>query len=96
MNILVLLHWQPYHALRSGVDLSIIACPKSVASPIRSYSPDLIVKSLSDNYINLMILQKYWNYQKKQIQWLLGCGIGREEETGLALNEMIEKITNAN
>ena len=23
---------------------------------------------------------------------ILGCGIGRKEETGLALNEMIEKI----
>ncbi len=79
-------------SLRSGADLSIIACPKSVTSPIRSYSPDLIVKSLSDNYITFDDTSKLLELSEDSDVMVLGCGIGREEETGLALIEMIEKI----
>ena len=79
-------------ALRSGADISIVACPTSVASPIRSYSPDLIVKGLSDNYINFDDTSKILELSKKADSMVIGCGIGMEEETSLALNEMIEKI----
>ena len=79
-------------ALRSGVDISIVACPNCVASPIRSYSPDLIVKGLSDNYINFDDTSKILDLSKKANSMVIGCGIGLEEETSLALNEMIEKI----
>ena len=79
-------------ALRSGVDISVVACPNRVASPIRSYSPDLIVKGLSDNYINFDDTSKILELTKKADSLVIGCGIGMEEETGLALNEMIEKI----
>jgi NAD(P)H-hydrate repair Nnr-like enzyme with NAD(P)H-hydrate dehydratase domain len=57
-------------ALRSGVDISIVACPNCVTSPIRSYSPDLIVKGLSDNYINFDDTSKILEISKKPIQWL--------------------------
>jgi hydroxyethylthiazole kinase-like uncharacterized protein yjeF len=79
-------------ALRSGVDISVIACPNSVASPIRSYSPDLLVKSLSDNYVNFDDTSKILELSKNADSMVMGCGIGLKEETGLALNEMIEKI----
>jgi ADP-dependent NAD(P)H-hydrate dehydratase / NAD(P)H-hydrate epimerase len=79
-------------ALRSGVDISTVACPKSVASPIRSYSPDLIVKGLSNNYINFDDTSKILELSSKADSMVIGCGIGVEEETGLALNEMLEKI----
>ncbi len=79
-------------SLRSGVDLSIVACPNSVASPIRSYSPDLIVNSLSDNYITFDDTSRILELSEDADVMVLGCGIGREEETGLALIEMIEKI----
>jgi len=81
-------------ALRSGVDISIVACPNSVAFPIRSYSPDLIVKGLSDNYINFNDTSKILELSKKADSMVIGCGIGMEEETSLALNEMMEKIQN--
>jgi NAD(P)H-hydrate epimerase len=81
-------------ALRSGVDISMVACPTSVASSIRSYSPDLIVKGLSDNYINFNDTSKILELSKKADSMVIGCGIGMEEETSLALNEMIEKIQN--
>jgi ADP-dependent NAD(P)H-hydrate dehydratase / NAD(P)H-hydrate epimerase len=79
-------------ALRSGVDISIIACPNSVASPIRSYSPDLLVKGLSDNYVNFDDTSKILELSRNVDSMVIGCGIGVKEETGLALNEMIEKI----
>jgi ADP-dependent NAD(P)H-hydrate dehydratase / NAD(P)H-hydrate epimerase len=79
-------------ALRSGVDISVIACPKCVTSTIRSYSPDLIVKSLSNNYVTFDDTAKILELSKNANSMVIGCGIGREEETGLALTEMIEKI----
>ena len=79
-------------ALRSGVDLSVVACPQSVVSPVRSYSPDLIVKGLSNSYINFDDTSKILELSENADLMILGCGIGRREETGLALNEMIEKI----
>jgi NAD(P)H-hydrate epimerase len=79
-------------ALRSGVDISIVACPNCVTSPIRSYSPDLIVKGLSDNYINFDDTSKILELSKKADSMVIGCGMGIKEETSLALNEMIEKI----
>jgi ADP-dependent NAD(P)H-hydrate dehydratase / NAD(P)H-hydrate epimerase len=79
-------------SLRSGVDISVIACPNSVTSSIRSYSPDLIVRGLSDNYINFDDTSKILELSEGADSMVIGCGIGRKEETGLALNEMIEKL----
>jgi len=79
-------------SLRSGADLSIVACPSSVVSSIRSYSPDLIVKGLSKNYINFDDTSKILELTEDADVMVIGCGIGRQEETGLALDEMIEKI----
>ena len=79
-------------SIRSGADLSVVACPNSIVSSIRSYSPDLIVKGLSDNYINFDDTSKILELTEDADVMVMGCGIGREEETRLALNEMIEKI----
>ena len=79
-------------ALRSGVDISTVICPNSVASTIRSYSPDLIVRNLSDNYINFDDTSKILELSTRADSMVIGCGMGVEEETKLALNEMIEKI----
>ncbi len=79
-------------SIRSGADLSVVACPNSLVSSIRSYSPDLIVKGLSDNYINFDDTSKILELTEDADVLIVGCGIGREEETRLALNEMIEKI----
>jgi NAD(P)H-hydrate epimerase len=79
-------------ALRSGVDLSVVACPSSVLCPIRSYSPDIIVKGLSNNYINFDDTSKILDLSEDVDAMVLGCGIGRNEETAFAINEMLEKI----
>jgi ADP-dependent NAD(P)H-hydrate dehydratase / NAD(P)H-hydrate epimerase len=79
-------------ALRSGADLAVITCPEIVASPIRSYSPDLIVKSLSNEYIMFDDSSEILRLSENADSIVIGCGIGKNEETGLVLNEMIEKI----
>ncbi len=79
-------------ALRSGADLSVVACSSSVVNPIRSYSPDIIVKGLSKNYIQPNDSSKILKLSENADVVVVGCGIGMNEETGLVLNEMIEKI----
>lgn len=79
-------------ALRSGVDTAMIACPAIVSSSIRSYSPDLIVKSLSKKYIRFEDSSDILEMSDDVDSIVIGCGIGINNETGLVLNEMIEKI----
>lgn len=79
-------------ALRAGVDISVVACPESVTSPIRSYSPDLIVQGLSNDYIQFDDTSKILKLSQTSDAMVIGCGIGREDETGLVLDEMLEKI----
>jgi Predicted sugar kinase len=79
-------------SLKSGVDLAVVACPSSVSTPIRSYSPDLIVKSLTDNYINPKDVNKILELSADADALVVGCGIGREDETGEALNQLIQKV----
>lgn len=79
-------------ALRSGVDISIIACPYIVAPSIRSYSPDLIVKQLSNDYICFDDSAEILEMLEDVHSVVIGCGIGKKDETALVLNELIEKI----
>jgi NAD(P)H-hydrate epimerase len=76
-------------ALYSGVDLSIIACPGAVASDIRSYSPDLIVRSLSNNMILPADVENLIELSKKVDAIVLGCGIGRSDGTKMAVNQIL-------
>jgi len=79
-------------ALRSGVDLAVVACPESVSGTIRSYSPDLIVKGLSKDYIRFEDSSDVLEMSDNVDSIIIGCGIGTNDETGLVLNEMVEKI----
>jgi hydroxyethylthiazole kinase-like uncharacterized protein yjeF len=79
-------------ALRSGADLSVIACPEIVAPSIRAYSPDLIVRSLSTSYVSFEDSSDILKMTETADSLVIGCGIGKKEETGYVLNELIEKI----
>ncbi len=83
-------------SLRSGADISVLACPSSVASSIRSYSPDLIVKTLSDhisgNFINQENVDGIIELSKSADSVVVGCGIGRKDDTAIALDELVCKI----
>ncbi|MGZ7159833.1 MAG: NAD(P)H-hydrate dehydratase, partial [Methanobacterium sp.] len=79
-------------AFKSGVDLVYVACPESVAPTIRSYSPDLIVNTLYHDFIIEDDVNKILELSKKADSLVIGCGIGREEETESALNEFVGDI----
>ena len=79
-------------SLKSGTDLAVVACPSVVSSAIRSYSPDLIVKSLSKKYIKPKDVDKILELSKDADVLVVGCGVGREDETAEALNKLIQKV----
>ena len=79
-------------ALKSGADMAVVACPQAVSTPIRSYSPDLIVKSLTDDYINLKDTDKLAELAMDSDALIVGCGIGRDDETAEALNLLVQKV----
>lgn len=79
-------------ALKSGADLAVVTCPSVVSSAIRSYSPDLIVKSLKDDFITLDDVDTILKLSDSFDALVIGCGVGREDETALSLNDLLQKI----
>lgn len=78
-------------ALKSGADMSVVACPSGVCNTIRSYSPDLIINCLTDEFITPKDMEKILKLQANADSLVLGCGIGKEDETAETLNNLIEK-----
>jgi len=79
-------------AFKAGADLVTIACPESAMIPIKSYSPDLIVKGLPGDHINPKMLNKITEMLKGVDCILIGCGGGLEPETGDAFNLIVREI----
>ena len=79
-------------AFKSGVDLVHVACPQSVALPIRSYSPDFIVHTLSEEIIVEEDVDKIVELSKNVDSVVIGCGMGKDKETASALNELVGEI----
>ena len=79
-------------ALGGGADISVVACPQELSSIIRSYSPDLIVHRLSNEFLNPKDTEELIKLSEKFDAVVLGCGIGREEETALAVNDLVVEI----
>ncbi len=79
-------------SLAAGADLAVVACPQQLSSVIRSYSPDLIVHGLSNDFINPKDTDKLIKLSENFDAVVLGCGIGREEETSLAVNDLAVEI----
>lgn len=79
-------------ALRTGADLAIVAAPKSVSNTIRSFSPNLIVRQLSDDYLVPKDLSQLRNIAKDCTSIVIGPGLGLEKETMDAINSFIEEM----
>ncbi|MBM4241983.1 MAG: NAD(P)H-hydrate dehydratase [Euryarchaeota archaeon] len=79
-------------SFKSGVDLVYVMSPESVSHTIRSYSPDLIVKSLPGEIISKKHVDEILKFSKKVDSIVIGCGIGRDDDTGDALNDLVCKI----
>ena len=81
-------------ALRTGIDLSIVAAPEQTAWTINTYSPDLITKKFEGDFFN-------WDNVKEVIEYcedgnfdaiLIGPGLGLEPNTMDFVKEVVERI----
>lgn len=79
-------------ALKAGADVVTIACPESAMFPIKSYSPDLIVKGFPGDHINTKILKEALKMAKRADCILIGCGGGLEPDTSEAFNLLVQEI----
>ncbi len=79
-------------ALKAGGDIVIVACPESAKIPIKSYSPDLIVKGLPGDYINPKVVDEISGIARKVDCILIGCGGGVKNETKDAFNLIVREI----
>ena len=77
-------------AMRSGVDLVYIAVPASIATAVRSLSPDFIVIPLPDSKLTRGNVAKLMAWVPKVDAFAVGPGLGEQRPEGLvhALNEM--------
>ncbi|MHA1917316.1 MAG: NAD(P)H-hydrate dehydratase [Candidatus Ranarchaeia archaeon] len=77
-------------ALRTGVDLVTIIAPKSAASIIAKFSPNLIVKRVTGKHISEDNISEMLPLIEKSDSVLIGPGLGRDEETLEAIKEIIK------
>ncbi|MBN1133609.1 MAG: NAD(P)H-hydrate dehydratase [Methanosarcinaceae archaeon] len=76
-------------ALRTGADIVTVAAPKSVAGTVASFSPNLIVRSLSSGFLCPDDLPQLSGLIGSHDVVVIGMGIGRSEETRAAVAEIL-------
>ena len=77
-------------AMRSGVDLVYIAVPASIATAVRSLSPDFIVVPLPDSKLTRGNVSKLMAWVPQVDSFAVGPGLGEQRPENLvhALNQM--------
>ena len=80
-------------ALRTGIDLVIIAAPEKTAWTINSYSPDLITKKFEGDFFNWDNVKDIIELAEEFDAVLIGNGLGLEESTKDFVKEVVERTT---
>lgn len=77
-------------AMRSGVDLVFIAVPASIATAVRSLSPDFVVVPLPDSKLTRGNVSKLLSWVPEVDAFAIGPGLGpqKPESVAQALNQM--------
>ena len=76
-------------ALRAGADLVTVAAPENVSAAIAGYSPNLIVRPLSDDRLSPDDLDLIRELLPSHDVVVAGMGLGRHPETRAALAKII-------
>lgn len=76
-------------ALRAGADIVTVATPKRASDIISGYSPNLIVRELSDDHLSPADLNLLRDLIPNHDVVVMGMGLGRHPETKEALAEII-------
>jgi|Deesub1362A_J573_1020465.scaffolds.fasta_scaffold00036_134 NAD(P)H-hydrate epimerase len=82
-------------ALRGGVDLAVLVVPEKISKVVASYSPDLIVRSYPGDHLTPEALPYIYPYLETSDVVAIGMGLGRENETIIAVREILEKCKKA-
>lgn len=67
-------------ALRAGCDLVYVCCPSSVWDVIASFSPDLIVRKMSGDFLTIDGIKEVEDVIEKADAILVGPGLGKNKE----------------
>ena len=76
-------------ALRAGADLVTVAAPENVSATIAGYSPNLIVRPLSDDHLSPEDLGLIRELLPHHDVVVAGMGLGRHPETREALAQIV-------
>ena len=79
-------------ALRSGVDLAIVAAPSAVANTIRSFSPDIIVHPYEGDVLNDRAVEEIVKELDRFNSVIVGPGLGYTPEVAEASLKLIEEV----
>ena len=77
-------------ALRSGCDLTTLIAPKRAADIAAIRRPDIITIPLKSEYLNTEDVNIILPELRKYDSILIGCGLGRKEETFRAVRKIVE------
>jgi NAD(P)H-hydrate epimerase len=80
-------------ALRSGVDISVVAAPEQTAWTINSLSPDLITKKFEGEFFNWDNVKDVIELAEEFDSVLIGNGLGLEPGTQDFVKEVCERTT---
>jgi len=78
-------------AMRVGVDIVRLAVPENCSSAIASFSPVLMIVSLSGNSLKLEHLDLLLKLSEQHDAALIGPGVGRSDETAETVRQFVKK-----
>lgn len=76
-------------ALRAGADVVTVATPRSAARAVAGFSPNLIVRELSGDYLQPKDLDVLRDQISRHDVVVMGMGLGRAPETHAVLEEIM-------
>lgn len=79
-------------ALRSGVDIVVVACPEQAAYAINALTPDLITKKLWGHFLKTSHVPILVEMAKKFDCIVIGPGLGQNKETMKAVRMLCDEI----
>lgn len=80
-------------ALKTGVDLTVVAVPASIAPTVRSFSPDLIVQPLpSQEVLDMQSLDVLKEEAGRADSVVLGMGLGTDPQTKEAIHAFLDHL----
>jgi len=82
-------------ALRAGADIATVATPKRASRIISGYSPNLIVRELSEDHLSPADVDLLRDLISRHDVVVMGMGLGRNAETKEALGEIIPLCSKA-